>query len=677
MRTLVVAVAAALASGTAALPSSAAAPTSSAASGDAPGGLRFGVATPGLPGDRTGLNAFGSAVGVPPDVALSFTSFRYPMNADGLRAEVAAGLLPMVTWEPFDATTPTVDAYPLRVVAGGGLDPYLRAQAAAVRAAGGPVAIRFGHEMNASWYPWGAGVRGNTPADYVAAYRHVHDVFEAEGAVDVVWVWSPSALDTAVQPDLAPFYPGDDVVDWVALSAYFDQDTDTWARTVAPSVRRLDQVAPGRPFFLAETGVLPGPRRPAMLRDLVQGLVATPGALGMTYLEIPSRFDWRLTGDAASLGALREELSSGWFAAAGPDAPPPPVVQVLPVVTGTARVGGALAATTGSWRTGAGPPTSYAGRWLRCTGTGTGTETCTPTGSGTSPLVLGDGDLGAALRWEVTATSAAGATVARSLPTGPVLRTPARPARPRVEAHPTALRVVFPPAPVGTTVWQLSVDGVTQRPPTSAGDVWVPGLTNGRPVRVELAALAVSQVETLTSPVTAGTATPTAAPYSPYVVVSGTTGTLTLPRVPAGATTWVLTVDGLPRTLPTSTTTVTLPDLATGRPHPWSLTAASGAWDGGGPGALTPAVAGSMTPVAAPAAPVVVGGGGAVTVTLPAAPPGATGWRVSVGATSRDLPAGAVSTTVSGLAPGWPATWTLRATGPGSMSSPVTGRVTP
>ena len=73
--------------------------------------------------------------------------------------------------------------------------------ARALAAFGGPVRLRFAQEMNGDWYPWGAGTNGNTPAEFVRAWRHVHDIFTAAGATNVQWVWSPvSGAPAAVLP---------------------------------------------------------------------------------------------------------------------------------------------------------------------------------------------------------------------------------------------------------------------------------------------------------------------------------------------------------------------------------------------------------------------------------------------------------------------------------------------
>ncbi|WP_420179589.1 OpgC domain-containing protein [Paenarthrobacter sp. TA1.8] len=108
----------------------------------------------------------------------------------------------------------------------------------------GKVFVRFAPEMNAPWVSW-----GQEPEAYRAAFDKVAAALRAN-LPDPVMVWSPTAekdypfqvatstppkgvplgsLDTSGngvwdQDDSAfePYYPGDDVVDWVGLSIYHD-----------------------------------------------------------------------------------------------------------------------------------------------------------------------------------------------------------------------------------------------------------------------------------------------------------------------------------------------------------------------------------------------------------------------------------------------------------------------
>jgi len=66
-----------------------------------------------------------------------------------------------------------------RAVASGRYDGYLRRTARAVAAFRCPLVLSLGHEMNGSWYSWG--FTHTTPAVFIAAWRHVHDVFARAG----------------------------------------------------------------------------------------------------------------------------------------------------------------------------------------------------------------------------------------------------------------------------------------------------------------------------------------------------------------------------------------------------------------------------------------------------------------------------------------------------------------
>jgi len=92
-----------------------------------------------------------------------------------------------------------------------------------------------------------------------------------------------------------------------------------------------------------------------------------------------------------------------------------PVAVSLPPLSGTASVGGQLAAAPGEWD---GAPTAYDYRWLRCDGDG---ADCAPVAGATgSTYPLADGDAYHRMRVEVTAANGSGSAVARSTPSAVV-----------------------------------------------------------------------------------------------------------------------------------------------------------------------------------------------------------------------------------------------------------------
>jgi beta-mannanase len=131
------------------------------------------------------------------------------------------GSTPLITWEPWGPAPMTAanNTFPLTKIAAGSFDAYIDSWADGLRAYGGTSWLDFGHEMDGSWYPWGHDVNGNTAAQYIAAFRHIHDRFALAGATNVQFVWNPNAWNPA-GVDQRMFYPGDAYVDWMAIDVY-------------------------------------------------------------------------------------------------------------------------------------------------------------------------------------------------------------------------------------------------------------------------------------------------------------------------------------------------------------------------------------------------------------------------------------------------------------------------
>lgn len=167
---------------------------------------------------------------------------------------------PMVSWG--------VDFTRGKVVSGA-LDDYLRQQARAVVAFGKPVFLRLDWEMNATWYGlWGQGYV--SPKDYIAAWRHVWQIFHDAGAGNAAFVWSPNAGRFSSVAASA-WYPGDQYVDWIGIDAYPSADNLT---TTLAGADGLDALAAfgrqhGKPAMLAEWAPTAPQRDDSSLFDLV------------------------------------------------------------------------------------------------------------------------------------------------------------------------------------------------------------------------------------------------------------------------------------------------------------------------------------------------------------------------------------------------------------------------
>ncbi|WP_405012913.1 glycoside hydrolase family 26 protein [Kitasatospora sp. NBC_01539] len=274
-------------------------------------GQYFGVSTFRTPSAEE-TAAVAAAAGRKPTMLQYFLDWRKEFDPETVREIYHQGAVPMLTWEPgdapYDASQPW---YAPRRITSGDFDAYITRFARSVRDQRWPVVLRFAHEMNGDWYPWGSNVNGNRPGDLAAAWRHVHDVFAREKVDNVIWLWSPNVL-RGTTADLAPLYPGDDYVDWVGMDAYGFGEA-TASEVLDPTYAALRKIT-SRPVIIAETGAKPGTGKPAWIADLFQWMKAHPQMLGFVWFEHSvaqgGKFDYRFAADPGARAAFRSGIAT-------------------------------------------------------------------------------------------------------------------------------------------------------------------------------------------------------------------------------------------------------------------------------------------------------------------------------------------------------------------------------
>jgi hypothetical protein len=280
----------------------------------------FGAATEGTPRRLSGLDRFEEAAEKRISLYSYYQNFHSDadFDANGANALRRRGVVPMLTWEPWNpkAGRKPQPRYSLDRIEAGDHDDYIRSWARQIATWGHPLWLRFAHEMNGDWYPWGMGVDGNTPEQYRAAWRRVHHIFEEAGARNVVWVWSPNITyrQGTLYP-LAGLYPGDDVVDVLAMDGYNwgDNRDHRWKWPGEVFDETMDQLrrTARKPIVIAETGCAEqGGDKAEWIERFFGWLDRNEDLAGFVWFNLDAEEDWRITTSRAARRAFAEGVGA-------------------------------------------------------------------------------------------------------------------------------------------------------------------------------------------------------------------------------------------------------------------------------------------------------------------------------------------------------------------------------
>ena len=182
--------------------------------------------------------------------------------------------IPLIYWSPWDKPYEQErgpDRFSLDAILAGKWDSYIDSWAAQAKAFGQPFFVAWGLEMNGTWFPWsgyfyggGKEISENVyagPELFKKVYRHVVDRVRAAGAKNIIWLFHVNNYSYPLDEwnELKQYYPGDDYVDWLAMSAYGKQfHRDPWISASDAMVYAYDDlcaISPAKPVMLAEWGI--------------------------------------------------------------------------------------------------------------------------------------------------------------------------------------------------------------------------------------------------------------------------------------------------------------------------------------------------------------------------------------------------------------------------------------
>lgn len=252
-------------------------------------GAWAGGGTTKVAAQETATADFESIVGRPLDIVQHYYKWdqAFPLTLE--RSAMQRGQLPLISWNGTDVAD----------IVDGSQDSVIESHANAIKSLGQPVLLRWFWEMD--------GKRKadvvRSPEQYIAAWRYVHDKFDAMGVTNARWVWCPDAFafddGTAQQ-----YYPGDNEVDWVCADGYSRKPQKS-GQTFADVFRSFYQfgVEHGKPMMVGEFGVLntsPGAQAAWLEQARSQIKQEFPEIKALVYWNsVKEDRDWRPQDEAA------------------------------------------------------------------------------------------------------------------------------------------------------------------------------------------------------------------------------------------------------------------------------------------------------------------------------------------------------------------------------------------
>lgn len=293
----------------------------------------FGAHVTDMPGDPDNLIFFENKVKKKAAIALWFQDWS-PQDKSGFPTIYVNyyrthGSIPMISWNSWDDSGDPVNqpTFSLKKIITGNFDAYITKWAQDAKAWGHPFFLELNSEMNTDSHPWSVNNNGNTPADYPAAWKHVHDIFTKVGVTNSTWVWTAYYNnDPRTCSSLQSLYPGDSYVDWVGMngfnviSEYFGWQT--FSQLFSTTYNCLTQtIAPNKPLMIGEMGSSEeGGSKAEWIKDAFQTQIPNNFPKIKAFLWFNKDYrssgseDWSIESSNTSLKAFSSVMQSDFYA---------------------------------------------------------------------------------------------------------------------------------------------------------------------------------------------------------------------------------------------------------------------------------------------------------------------------------------------------------------------------
>ncbi len=214
----------------------------------------------------------------------------------------------MIAWEPWNPLEGGNQSKDyLKEIVNGTEDGYITEFANSIKAYGGKVILRFGHEMNGNWYPW-----AGKPDDYKKAYIRIVEIFRSNNVKNVSFNWSVNSENVPLTSfsQVSKYYPGSSYVDSIGIDGF------NWGNTRGTGWKSFSLIFSNPTTYLSKTYNKPiiitefastenGGNKAEwinlMFKDLNTNLLSVNEII---WFNLNKETDWRIESSEQSLSAF-------------------------------------------------------------------------------------------------------------------------------------------------------------------------------------------------------------------------------------------------------------------------------------------------------------------------------------------------------------------------------------
>ena len=282
-----------------------------------------GCLTGAFIGGNDYIAEFEEATGRKLAVVMWYTNFTQDFPRSDCDNVSARNGIPCITWEPWKGLVPD-SAYCLQNIIDGDFDTYITTWAQGAKAFSKPLFLRFAHEMNGNWYPWDGAHNGSAEgaAEYISAWKHVHDIFDANGTNNVTWVWNVNATSSPDETwnSVENYYPGDAYVDWIGIDGYNwgSSSSSVWRDfgSIFSSVYTVIKARyPTKPIMIGEFACAPdGGDKAVWITDAFSKIKSSYSSVKVyNWFNITKEREWEVTSNISYKTAYKSAISDTTF----------------------------------------------------------------------------------------------------------------------------------------------------------------------------------------------------------------------------------------------------------------------------------------------------------------------------------------------------------------------------